>query len=55
MVTVNCCETTCLVDSSTTHNFICTSLLGTVFLQLYVDKPLEVILANSKKVETNQV
>ena len=46
VVTVNDCETTCLVDSGTNHNFICTNLLETASLQPSVDEPLEVALAN---------
>ena len=55
VVTVNSCETTCLVDSGATHNFIYANLLETASLQPSVDEPLEVVLANSEKVETNQV
>ena len=55
VVTFNGCETTCLVDSSATHNFVCANLLEITSLQPSVDDPLEVVLANSEKVETNQV
>ena len=55
VVIVNGCETTCSVDSGTTHNFICANLLETTSLQLSIDEPLEVVFTNSKKVETNQV
>ena len=55
VVTVNGCKTTCLVDSSTAYNFICANLLKTASLWPLVDEPLEVVLANRKKVETNQV
>ena len=55
VVTVNGCETTCLVDSGATHNFICTNLLYTASLWASIDEPLEVVLANGKEVETNQV
>ena len=55
VVTVNSCETICLVDSNTTHNFICATLLETASLQESIDEPLEVVLVNGKKVETNQV
>ena len=55
VVTVNSCETTCLIDSGATHNFICTNLFKTASLWPFVDEPLEVVLANGKKVETSQV
>ena len=55
LITVNGCETTCLVDSGTTYNFICANLLKTASLQPSKDEPLEVFFENSKKVETNQV
>ena len=50
VVAVNGCETTCLVGSVTTHNFIYTNLLETAYLQPSVDEHLEVVLANGKKV-----
>ena len=54
-ITVNSYETACLIDSSATHDFIYAYLLDTASLWPSVDKPLEVVLANGKKVETNQV
>ena len=53
--TVNCCETTCLVNTGTTHNFICINLLETASIRPSEDEPLEVVLANGEKVETNQI
>ena len=35
--------------------FFCAKLLETAFLKLSVDEPLEVVLAISKKVATNQI
>ena len=55
LVTVNGRETTCLVDSGTKHNFIYTNLLESASLRLSVNEPLEAVLANGEKVETNQV
>ena len=55
VVTANGYEITCLVDSGTTHYFICANLLETASLQPSLDEPLEVVLANREKVETNQV
>ena len=55
VVTINGCGTICLVDSGTTHNFICANIFETASLKPSVDKPLEVVLANGIKVETNQV
>ena len=55
VVAYNGCETTFLVDSGATHNFICANLLEAASLQPSVDEPLEVVLANGKKVKTNQV
>ena len=55
VVTVNGCKTSCLVDSGAIYNFIYTNLLETASLQSSVDEPLEVVLANGEKVETNQV
>ena len=55
VVTINGCETTCLVDSIATYSFFCTNLLEIDSLWPSVDEPLEVVLANGKKVETNQV
>ena len=54
-VTINGYGTTCLVDSGATHNFFCANLLETAFLKPSVDEPLEVVLAISKKVATNQI
>ena len=54
-ITVNSYETTCLLDISATHNFICAYLLDTASLWPSVDEPLEVVLANGENVETNQV
>ena len=55
VVIVNGCETTCLVDSGATYNCIYANLSKTASLRLSVDEPLEVVLANGKKVKTNQV
>ena len=54
VVTINSFETTYLENSGATHNFTCTNLLKTASLWPSVDVPLEVVLANGKKVETNQ-
>ena len=54
VVTVNGYATTCLVDNGTTHNFLCANLLKTDSLKPSVDELLEVVLANGKKVATNQ-
>ena len=55
VATVNGCKTTCLVDRGATHNLIYANLLETASLQPTVDEPLEVVLPNSDKVETNQL
>ena len=55
VVAVNGCQTICLVGVGTTHNFICANLLENASLQTSVDEPLEVVLANGEKIETNQV
>ena len=55
VVTVNGFKTICLVDSGATYNFIYANLLETASLQPSVYEPLQVVLANSEKVETNQL
>ena len=55
VITVNCCKITCLVYPGTIHNIFYTNLFETVFLHPFVDGPLEVVLANGEKVETNQI